>query len=115
EKGGWITSHVMNQDFVAWIGQGTIADRTQEHLGLSDKGVGMMRRQFMRDMERIERGEDPKGIIRDPAINKAVPLPTIDRKAVTEGMTAEEIMAGGALHLKRFIFQYGQPEEVRLL
>jgi 5,5'-dehydrodivanillate O-demethylase len=104
----------MNQDFVAWIGQGAVSDRTQEHLGLSDRGVGMMRRQFLRDLARIERGEDPKGIIRDPSINKVVPLPTIDREAVTEGMTAEEIKAGGALHLKRFIFQYGQPEEVRL-
>ena len=27
--GRWVTSHVMNQDFVAWVGQGTIADRTQ--------------------------------------------------------------------------------------
>ena len=36
--GRWITSHVMNQDFVAWVGQGTIADRTKEHLGASDKG-----------------------------------------------------------------------------
>ena len=26
----------MNQDFVAWVGQGAIADRTQEHLGESD-------------------------------------------------------------------------------
>ena len=30
-SGRWITTHVMNQDFVAWVGQGTIADRTQEH------------------------------------------------------------------------------------
>ena len=112
ERGEWITSHVMNQDFVAWIGQGTISDRTQEHLGLSDKGIGLMRRQFLRDMEKIGRGEDPKAIIRDPAINKAIPLPTIHRDAVMEGMTAEEIEAGGALHLKRFIFQYGQPDHV---
>ena len=28
ETGRWITSHVMNQDFIAWMGQGTIADRT---------------------------------------------------------------------------------------
>ncbi|MBU0557239.1 MAG: aromatic ring-hydroxylating dioxygenase subunit alpha [Alphaproteobacteria bacterium] len=112
ERGEWITSHVMNQDFVAWIGQGTISDRTQEHLGLSDKGIGLMRRQFLRDMERIKGGEDPKAIIRDPAINKAIPLPTIHRDAVMEGMTAEEIEAGGALHLKRFIFQYGQPAHV---
>ena len=112
--GRWITSHVMNQDFVAWIGQGPISDRTQEHLGVSDKGVAMMRRQFLRDIERVRRGEDPKAILRDPAANTALALPTIDRAAVTEGMTAEEIRAGGALHLKRFIFQYGQPEAVRL-
>jgi len=112
--GRWITSHVMNQDFVAWIGQGAISDRTQEHLGVSDKGVAIMRRQFLRDIERVRRGEDPKAILRDPAANRAVPLPTIDRAAVTEGMTAEEIRAGGAMHLKRFIFQYGQPEAVRL-
>ena len=33
ENGHWITTHVMNQDFLAWVGQGRIADRTQEHLG----------------------------------------------------------------------------------
>ena len=27
ENGGLISSHVMNQDFVAWVGQGVIADR----------------------------------------------------------------------------------------
>ena len=37
--GRWITSHVMNQDFAAWAGQGSIADRTKEHLGESDRGV----------------------------------------------------------------------------
>ena len=30
--GRWITSHVMNQDFVTWVGQGRIADRSQEYL-----------------------------------------------------------------------------------
>jgi len=34
--------HVMNQDFVAWLGQGAIADRTKEHLGTSDRGVIMI-------------------------------------------------------------------------
>ena len=38
EGGRWITSHVMNQDFIAWVGQGAIADRTREHLGNSDGG-----------------------------------------------------------------------------
>lgn len=46
EKGRWITSHVMNQDFVGWVGQGPIADRTKEHLGASDKGIVMVRNRF---------------------------------------------------------------------
>ena len=55
-----ISSHVMNQDFVAWIGQGTIADRTQEHLGTSDRGVLMLRKRFLNDLEAVAKGEDPK-------------------------------------------------------
>ena len=50
----------MNQDFVAWIGQGTIADRTKEHLGSSDRGVILLRQRFLNDLEAIARGEDPK-------------------------------------------------------
>lgn len=111
--GRWITSHVMNQDFVAWAGQGAISDRTQEHLGMSDRGVAMLRRQFMRDMEGIQRGEDPKATFRDPEAARAIPLPIIDRAAVEEGLTREEVEAGVAMHMRRFIFQYGQPEEVR--
>jgi len=29
--GRWITSHVINQDTVAWVGQGALADRENEH------------------------------------------------------------------------------------
>ena len=50
--GQWITSHVMNQDFVAWVGQGQVADRSREYLGLSDRGVVMMRRRFLDDLQR---------------------------------------------------------------
>ena len=32
--GRWITSHVINQDIVAWVGQGAIADRTQREPAL---------------------------------------------------------------------------------
>src|SRR5262245_37926513 len=44
QTGRWITTHIMNQDFVAWTGQGRVADRTREHLGASDGGGIMMRR-----------------------------------------------------------------------
>ena len=46
ENGKWIDTHVMNQDFLAWVGQGRIADRTQEHLGASDRGIVAIRRRF---------------------------------------------------------------------
>lgn len=76
-SGRWITSHVMNQDFVAWIGQGRVADRTQEHLGESDRGVILLRRRMLEEAAVVARGGDPKAVVRDPAKNHALPLPRI--------------------------------------
>src|SRR5579862_9714044 len=81
----------MNQDFVAWVGQGTIADRTQEHLGQSDRGILMVRKRFLNDLEAISRGEDPKAVIRDSEVNRCVPLPIAERKILTEGLTREQM------------------------
>jgi 5,5'-dehydrodivanillate O-demethylase len=39
-------------------------------LGASDKGVVLYRRMLLREMERMERGEDPLGVIRDPAATR---------------------------------------------
>jgi 5,5'-dehydrodivanillate O-demethylase len=105
----------MNQDFVAWLGQGTIADRTQEHLGQSDRGVALMRRRFLSDLEAVAKGEDPKAIIRDPALNRAIALPVIPRKELTEGLTREELMRHPtfARLTDRYIFQAGQPDWVK--
>ena len=74
-KGRWISSHIINQDVIAWVGQGTIADRSQELLGSSDRGVAMIRNRFFEDMEAVAQGRDPKGIIRDPDTAKLVQLP----------------------------------------
>jgi len=115
ETGRWISSHVMNQDFVAWIGQGTIADRTREHLGASDTGIIMLRQRFLKDIEATARGEDPKATIRDPEVNRCVGLPIADRKNLIDGMTLEQLakhpLAGGQLN--DYVFQAGQPSEVR--
>jgi 5,5'-dehydrodivanillate O-demethylase len=112
--GRWITSHVMNQDFIAWVGQGTIADRTQEHLGTSDRGIIAMRKRFVEDMERIKRGEDPKGIIRDPAQNVCIPMPIIDREAAVDGLSAAEMLGDPALDPRGgYPLQLGQPDHVR--
>ena len=114
----WITSHIMNQDFVAWVGQGTVADRTQEHLGESDRGVILMRRRILEDAERVARGEEPKAVIRDPEKNCLVRLPIIGRDFFVNGSSNIESETSRqrtpGLPLRReFPFLVGQPEEIR--
>jgi len=65
------------------VGQGRIADRTKENLGASDRGISMLRKQLFRDLDAIADGNDPKGLIRDPARNRSVELPNIGRKLYT--------------------------------
>jgi 5,5'-dehydrodivanillate O-demethylase len=106
----------MNQDFVAWVGQGVTADRTKEHLGLSDRGIILQRQRFLNDLEAIARGQDPKAVIRDPAVNRNVALPVAERKLLVDGLTRAELLAHpilGKQYAGDYIFQAGQPEEVR--
>jgi 5,5'-dehydrodivanillate O-demethylase len=115
ENGDWITSHVMNQDFLAWCGQGRIADRTKEHLGLSDKGIVMIRRRFFEELTRVAAGREAKAIIRDKNASYAVELPTIGREIFLEGLTREQILSDPSKKVlfTSFIFQAGQPDSVR--
>jgi len=64
EDGTLITDYVEGQDVMAWVSQGEIVDRTQEHLGRSDAGVAMLRKMFKENMQRVEEGKDPLGTIR---------------------------------------------------
>jgi 5,5'-dehydrodivanillate O-demethylase len=113
--GRFITSHIANQDFLAWAGQGAIADRTKEQLGLSDRGIILMRKQFFADLAAIERGEDPKGIIRDPEINREIRLPIVSRELLTKGLPLAEMLADPSIDPRNgFTNQAGQPEAVRV-
>jgi 5,5'-dehydrodivanillate O-demethylase len=115
QTGRWITSHVMNQDFVAWVGQGIVADRTQEHLGESDRGVILMRRRLLEEAKVVGAGGEPKGLVRDPAQNDCVRLPIIDRERFVVGYSLEDVKEGRvppSIYARSFIFQAGQPEEI---
>ena len=117
ETGRWITTHVMNQDFIAWVGQGVNADRTQEHLGKSDRGVFMIRKRFFDDMAAIDKGREPKAVYRDAKANECIELPIIGKDLLVDGLTREQIENPSELNLvtpNRFVFQAGQPEEVKL-
>lgn len=115
ENGRWISSHVINQDIVAWVGQGVIADRTKENLRSSDVGISMMRQQFFADLEAIAAGRDPKGVIRDPETAKCIELPNMMREINTEGIPLEDFDKDPILkqRLREFRHHYGQPPEVR--
>ena len=114
-SGQWISSHVMNQDFVAWVGQGRIADRSEENLGTSDGGVVMLRKRFFEDLKSIECGRDPRALIRDPQRNQRVSLPIAARELLIEGMTREQFATHPVFksQLADYVFQAGQPPAVR--
>ena len=116
KTGRWISSHIINQDIIAWVGQGAIADRTKEHLGASDRGVSMIRKQWFDDIEAVQRGEDPKGLIRDKARNVNVPLPNASAALKAKvGRSLAEMKADplSSRSLKDFVFHYGQPPDIR--
>ena len=48
-----------DHDRFAVESQGTVSDRTQEHLGASDRGVIAMRRLMIRAIEDLQNGEAP--------------------------------------------------------
>jgi 5,5'-dehydrodivanillate O-demethylase len=113
--GRWLTNHVMNQDFIAWVGQGRIADRTKEHLGQSDRGILMLRKRFFEELDRLHEGKDTKAVIRNPQVNECITLPIAHRSVFVDGLTLEELSKHPVFsaQLKGYVFQAGQPEEVR--
>jgi 5,5'-dehydrodivanillate O-demethylase oxygenase subunit len=54
------------QDIVMWETQGPISDREHERLATSDKGIEMLRRLMLEEIAKVEHGEDPMGVVRDP-------------------------------------------------
>jgi len=75
ESGNFIVDFVDGGDIMVWITQGSIADRTQEILGSSDKGIALYRRILLEQIARVEKGEDPIGVMRDEVENQIIELP----------------------------------------
>lgn len=63
---------VQAQDHMAWETQGPIADRTNERLGTADHGIVMLREMTLREIKKVQAGQDPKGVVRDPAQNEMI-------------------------------------------
>ncbi len=72
EDGDYRLDHFVYQDLMAWETQGEIADRTTEMIGASDTGVVMFRKLLREQIDKVQAGEEPDGVIRDPAINETI-------------------------------------------
>ena len=94
EEGRFITDYIEGQDIMAWVSQGAITDRTQEHLGRSDAGVAMLRKMFKESMKKVANGEDPVGVIREK--HDRIPLPCEKDKFGAEREFAAAWLNGGS-------------------
>ncbi|MPZ13561.1 MAG: Rieske 2Fe-2S domain-containing protein [Chloroflexi bacterium] len=56
---------ILTQDMVMWETQGLISNRPEERLAASDKGVVLLRELMFQEIEKVQRGLDPLGVIRD--------------------------------------------------
>jgi 5,5'-dehydrodivanillate O-demethylase len=75
ESGEYMLDLIDVQDVMAWETQGPIAKRDLEKLGTTDTGVILFRTMLKRELAKVERGEDPMGVIRDPAKNDVIRFP----------------------------------------
>jgi 5,5'-dehydrodivanillate O-demethylase len=95
EDGEFIRDYVDGQDVMAWVTQGPVADRTTEHLGKSDLGVIALRRLYQEQIARVDAGEDPICVYRDPAANECIDLPQEQEKFGGGTEFRHEFLHGG--------------------
>ena len=81
EAGEFHMEHFSSQDHMAWETQGAIANRPNEHLGESDRGVILFRKLLRDQIGLVQNGEELLGINADPEKDDIIRL-------IPEGYTA---------------------------
>jgi 5,5'-dehydrodivanillate O-demethylase len=96
-QGRFLVDFVDGGDIMTWVSQGPIADRTREMLVDTDRGIALLRRLYLEQIERVQAGEDPLGVLRSPEANRIVELPQ-EREKYGRGdsFLAESIALGHA-------------------
>lgn len=80
----WDMASINGQDNAAQVGQGSLVDRSREHLGHSDRGVILVRKLWKNVIEASLRGEEPANLIRSAANNRLVHVDVIERLVKAE-------------------------------
>ena len=74
-----------------------------------------MRKRFFADLDKVAKGEDPSGIIRDAAAAACIALPDVMRRYNVEGVPLSDYAKHPLLRerLAGFRHHFGQPAAVR--
>lgn len=75
--GNYKMEKVWMQDYMAWETAGPIYERSREHLATADKGLLLYRKMLKSEIDKVKRGKDPMGVIRDAAKNRVIAFHTI--------------------------------------
>ena len=80
ENGEYRLTEVLVQDAMAWETQGAPTDRTQEHLGVGDEGIILLRKVLREQIEVVRNGGDPLGVIRDAQKNQLIEFEVLNER-----------------------------------
>ncbi len=80
EKGEYRLDHVLVQDAMAWESQGAPTDRTQEHLGVGDEGIILLRKLLREQIDIVQKGGEPLGLVRDPSKNQIIEFDVVNER-----------------------------------
>jgi 5,5'-dehydrodivanillate O-demethylase len=65
---------------MAWETQGAITDRAREHLGAGDEGIITLRKLLKEQIEAVQQGNEPLGVVRDPDKNRIIEFDVINER-----------------------------------
>lgn len=75
--GVYTMERVWMQDYMAWETAGAVFDRSREHLATSDKGIITFRKLLKAEMDKVRKGKNPMGVIRDTEKNRVIHFHTV--------------------------------------
>jgi 5,5'-dehydrodivanillate O-demethylase len=94
DQNEYVLDYILAQDMTAWVEQGAIADRTQEHLGGSDEAVIYYRRLLSEQIDLVQQGLEPMNVFRTGNVDSLeLTLPGADSADPFEGTSVGALLA----------------------
>jgi 5,5'-dehydrodivanillate O-demethylase len=90
-QGQYRLDQVLVQDAMAWETQGGLTDRTREHLGVGDEGIIAFRRLLREQIDLVQKGGEPLGVIRDPQKNSLIEFDVINERIGLYGSERQKV------------------------